>query len=331
MADKYLLRVTAGPSYDPTSHEIVHVNSGTPTHVKSPLCDANISVRIQNYRGEPSGLATAIPMIIAHGAIGLPRGSPSTSSYFSNPPHTHDQYSIGFSFTPRRTISGKSLVFGNDFEHPVRDRIPPGFTAAFRIVKWAIDPGLDGDVYADKPYLYGNALSSINVLSVGPIVDGNGLDKIISTEAMQGEAAITEGGFDGGEELRQRLSIPGNAAARQKWFLGGHDRLETWQWEEGRLYKADFFNPYLDFNEFALKLPGFSLKVLGYLGGEDYLRYVLKEKDTDEVLFVVVFTLLPKDQVEEEEPRDPQPIHSARTKQITGAEGSFEPQEDDLD
>lgn len=24
--------------------------------------------------------------------------------------------------------------------------------------------------------------------------------------------------------------------------------------------------------EFALKLPGFSLKVLGYLGGEDYLR-----------------------------------------------------------
>ena len=26
--------------------------------------------------------------------------------------------------------------------------------------------------------------------------------------------------------------------------------------------------------EFALKLPGFSLKVLGYLGGEDSLRYV---------------------------------------------------------
>lgn len=26
------------------------------------------------------------------------------------------------------------------------------------------------------------------------------------------------------------------------------------------------------FAEFALKLPGFSLKVLGYLGGEDYLR-----------------------------------------------------------
>lgn len=179
---------------------------------------------------------------------GLPHGSPSTSSYFSHPPHTHDQYSIGFSFVPHRDISGKSLVFGNDFEHPVRDRIPPGFSAAFRIVKWAIDPGLDGDVYADKPYLYGNALSSINALSVGPKVGKNGLDLKKITGNKQEEEAIAEGGYDGGQELRDQLSVPGDATARQKWFLGGHGRLEQWQWEEGRLYKADFFNPYLDFN-----------------------------------------------------------------------------------
>ncbi|KAL8919843.1 MAG: hypothetical protein Q9208_006576 [Pyrenodesmia sp. 3 TL-2023] len=201
----------------------------------------------------------------------LPHGSPATSPYFSHPPHTHDQYSISFSLVPHRAISGKALVFGNDFEHPIRDRIPPGFNAAFRIVKWAIDPGLDGDVYADKPYLYGNALSSINVLSVGPRVgEKDPLDDLMS--GPEQDEAITEGGFDGGLELRESLDIPDNAAARQKWFLGGHDRLDKWEWEAGRLYKADFFNPYLDFNEFALKLPGFSLKVLGYLGGEDYLR-----------------------------------------------------------
>ena len=142
---------------------------------------------------------------------------------------------------PHRSINGKSLVFGNDFDYPIRDRIPPGFNAAFKIVKWAIDPGLDGDVYADKPYLYGNALSSINVLSVGP-------KNSKSAEFGNEEEAIQEGGFGGGQEVRQNLNIPDGAAARQKWFLGGHDRLENWQWEEGRLYKADFFNPYLDFN-----------------------------------------------------------------------------------
>lgn len=306
-----MLRVTSGPSYDPASHETVAVNSGTPLNIRSSLCDASILVRIQNYRG-------------------LPRGSPSTSPYFSIPPHTHDQYSIAFSFTPKRTISGKSLVFGNDFEHPVRDRIPPGFNAALRIVKWAIDPGLDGDVYADKPHLYGNALSSINVLRVGPKVGENGLDSVIDVEAGQEEDPITEGGFEGGQELRESLDIPESAAARQKWFLGGHDRLEKWQWEQGRVYEADFFNPYLDFNEFALKLPGFSLKVLGYLGGEDYLRYVLKDKDTGEVLFVVVFTLLPKEQVEEEEAKSPHP-GIKETKLETGPEKDFEPQQDDVD
>ena len=247
MADKYLLRVTAGPSYDPSSHQVVAVNSGTPTHVQSPLCDARISVRIQNYRGT-SYLAKFGSLCHIDDVIGLPHGSPSTSSYFSHAPHTHDQYSINFSFVPRRTISGKSLVFGNDFEHPVRDRIPPGFSAAFRIVKWAIDPGLDGDVYADKPYLYGNALSSINILSVGPKCEGDVLDSISHAGDEQEDEAITEGGFEGGEKLREGLNVPESAAARQKWFLGGHERLENWQWEEGRLYRADFFNPYLDFN-----------------------------------------------------------------------------------
>ncbi|KAL8917383.1 MAG: hypothetical protein Q9172_005885 [Xanthocarpia lactea] len=305
MADKYLLQVTAGPSYDPTSHQVVAVNSGTPTSIQSSLCSANVSVRIQNYRG-------------------LPHGSPSTSSYFSHPPHLHDQYSISFSFVPHRSINGKSLVFGNDFDHPIRDRIPPGFNAAFEIVKWAIDPGLDGDVYADKPYLYGNALSSINVLSVGP---KNSKSVVFGSE----EEAIEEGGFAGGQEVRQNLHIPDGAAARQKWFLGGHDRLENWQWEEGRLYKADFFNPYLDFNEFALKLPGFSLKVLGYLGGEDYLRYVLKDKDTGEVFFVVVFTLLSKGQVDKDETKTPQ-VSMSNTNSSDDPTGQpFEPKADDLD
>lgn len=51
MADKYLLRVTAGPSYDPSTHQIVNVNTPHPTNISSPLCKASISVRIQNYRG----------------------------------------------------------------------------------------------------------------------------------------------------------------------------------------------------------------------------------------------------------------------------------------
>lgn len=40
--------------------------------------------------------------------------------------------------------------------------MPPGSNYALKIVKWWIDPGLEGDAYADQPYLYGPALSSWN-------------------------------------------------------------------------------------------------------------------------------------------------------------------------
>ena len=52
MADQYLLRVTAGPSYDPSSHQIVNVNTPHPTKISSEHCEATISIRIQNYRGK---------------------------------------------------------------------------------------------------------------------------------------------------------------------------------------------------------------------------------------------------------------------------------------
>lgn len=170
MADKYILRVTAGPSYDLADHTEVPVNSPTPVKISTEHMDVELNVRIQNYHG-------------------LPRNSPSTSPYFEQEPHSKnkDQYSIAFRFTPKAPaaakaagnaqdgdpddqepegISGSDLQFGNDFDHPIRDRLPPGFSYAMKIVKWWIDPGLDGDPYADSPYLFGPALSSFNHIHV---------------------------------------------------------------------------------------------------------------------------------------------------------------------
>ncbi|KAH0117704.1 hypothetical protein KCU82_g23196, partial [Aureobasidium melanogenum] len=55
---------------------------------------------------------------------------------------------------------------------------------------------------------------------------------------------------------------------------------------------------------FALKLPGFSyipgitIPIISYWDGQPLrshaLRYVLKDRSTNEVLFVIIFTLLPR-------------------------------------
>ena len=67
-----------------------------------------------------------------------------------------------------------------------------------------------------------------------------------------------------------------------------------------------------------------------------HIRYVLKLKDSDEVLFVVVFSLLHKEDVEEEaEPEKDGEDAKVTSRETQGprheGEKEFEPEADDLD
>ena len=113
------------------------------------------------------------------------------------------------------------------------------------------DPGLDGDLYADQPHLYGNALSSFNILRVGEsLKEGQELER----SASQGDNVTEEGGDGEGLEVRKQNEVPEQAGKRKSWFLN-RGRVETWEWQKGRRYELDFFNPYLDFNGWFLTRP----------------------------------------------------------------------------
>ncbi|TQV97015.1 Bax-like protein [Cordyceps javanica] len=274
MADKYILRITAGSDYDDSRHVEVPVNQPETVRIDGAHASVELNVRVQGYNG-------------------LPAGSPSTSAYFAAEPHAtnKDQYSIAFRFTPTQPpsssggISGADLQFGNDFDRPIRDRLPPGFNTALRIVKWWIDPGLDGDAYADKPHLYGPALSSFNVLELGA-----------------GEHHPTKGGLwfeEGGDEAaRETLGLPDTGKERMKWALNDANK-EKFVFEYGKTYGLDFFNPYLDFANLALRLPGFQLSIANYWDGQA-LRYVLRNKATGDVYLVVVFSLFLREDLNED-------------------------------
>lgn len=260
----FILRVTAGPTY----HDQTEVHVNTPTSVTIDTCQlvARIHIRVKDFRG-------------------LPSTSPSNPpKYFSHPLHTNDRYSISFTFVPKETLSGNDLIFGNDFDHPIRDRLPPGFGTAFNYVKGWIDPGLYGDPMADEPFLYGPLLSSVNVLRVGGREIGY-VDVGAEQEQNYGfqeeferevegegdvEVEIVEEGADDedGMRIREELEVPDTSSQRMKFFLS-EDKRKEFQFEEGRTYKFDFFNGYLDFNDFALRLPfGLSLNVVRHWDGQ---------------------------------------------------------------
>lgn len=297
-ARKYQLRVSAGLSYDITTHVLVPVNAPRTVHLNSEHMLLSLAVRIKKFTG-------------------VPTSSPTTSPYFTHPLHKSDQYSISFTFIPKVNIPGNDLIFGNDFDRPIRDRLPPGFNQAFKIAKWFVDPGLEGDPYSDKPYLYGPALSSWNVLRIGPKVfepekqnqhavrQGDEPQpekkpthikeadawKLPNAESFH-ETVVEEGGEGSGSEVRSSLSVPPDSSSRKKHFLTESNR-QSFTFEAGRLYQSDFGNPFLDFNDFSLKLPGFSLNVIKYVDEKTHeLRYVLKNKTTDDIYAVVLFSLL---------------------------------------
>jgi hypothetical protein len=96
--------------------------------------------------------------------------------------------------------------------------------------------------------------------------------------------------------------MPADAASRRKHFRTPAHRESFPVFEAGRLYQADFFNPYIDFSNFSLKLPGgFSLNCLRYIGDKTHrLRYVFKDsEDPEKVYFCVVLTLLHGEDLDE--------------------------------
>ncbi|WEW59670.1 hypothetical protein PRK78_005149 [Emydomyces testavorans] len=259
--EHYTLKVTAGPTYDPETHRIVPVNADETLTIETEHTTVKLCVRIRDYAG-------------------LPFDTPRTSSYFSHPERQDDQYAISVALIPKRTISGSELVFGNDFDHPIRDRLPPGTNYALKIVKWMIDPGLEGDAYADQPYLYGAALSSWNYFRIceregvisesvsmgGEASMANGGESRADSDQSDGdeglgdndmagsittmelhEEVVAEGGEGTGKEIRESLGIPDDPHHRKKHFLDEMNR-QMFEFEAGRLYKADFGNPYLGFS-----------------------------------------------------------------------------------
>lgn len=79
--------------------------------------------------------------------------------------------------------------------------------------------------------------------------------------------AIQEGGDEEGLAWRRNIGCPDTASGRINWTLKD-DGKEKWVWEFGRWYSIDFFNPYIDFGELAVRLPGIRIPVFRYWDGQ---------------------------------------------------------------
>ncbi|KAF1990342.1 DUF1769-domain-containing protein [Aulographum hederae CBS 113979] len=324
-ASDYILRISAGPSYDPSTHKTVLVNTDEPVHISNEHCEADVWVRVKDYRG-------------------LPKNSPTDSPYFHTPQHKTDRSSITFNFTPKHSINGSDLLFGNDFDHPIRDKLPYGFNQIFWAIKQAVDPGLQKDSDADKPWFYGALLSSMNALRIGGTEEEEEEKEEPDPKSKDQDPQIhplyLEGATASGTTIRSTHTLPTERRARRAHFLSD-DFKSSFSFDAGRNYCCDFFNDAIDFNDFTVNLPvsvpilGSKIHLMEYYNGQP-VRYVLREGRRGEgegdgkVLFVVVIELVEKgeegdgegEEVEEEE-EEGEEKQESETKDEGGRGGGY--------
>ncbi|KAG9946815.1 hypothetical protein KCU85_g6246, partial [Aureobasidium melanogenum] len=264
-ASKYFIQVAAATSYDDSKAKQVVIN-GAPTELNK---NAKVAVRIREYQG-------------------IPLDSPATSSYFEDRAHANDTYSIAVSWIPEEDIDANDLVWGIELINPIRDRIPGRFiTTAFNIVKGFVDSSLKCDPNADQPWLNGPVLCSTAItFSIG------------SKNTCEIPAILAEGSLSDDSAIRKSHNIPPSESQRRKYFLDEKNRKD-FVFEKGRCYAFDFHNGYIDWKNYALKLPGFSFGVLKYINDRTHTtRFVLKSRKTGKVCVATTFRLLYGEELE---------------------------------
>lgn len=159
---------------------------------------------------------------------------------------------------------------------------------------------MKGDVYADEPWIYGCVLSSMNVIHVKGLGTPAPSEVRTAEEEVVGETKVNAGPVeDDGDVVMEEdmtviaskaLPIPPTAAGRKKFFLDDATKREV-GFRKGYTYGLDFFGPWLDFNVFEVKLPGFTVNLLRYWDGQP-VRYVLKNIASGEVYAVILLDFL---------------------------------------
>jgi len=269
---EYTVEVSVGTSVETLRPIKVNVE-GEPDILDSPEFTGRIAVRIANFDGVTPDGSAPIP----------------TSPYFGP---TQRLCSIQIQGRFKRDWTANDLMWGNEFDNKLR--IPKLAGPALKFIQATIDPSLEADLHADKPWARSPLIATMNTVLAKNSTDGSEItpDKPLS---------LPEWPSPKGEHIPEdtMLGIP------QRTQMDVNERRKHLAKEQVRkeviihpyqVWNFDFFNPFLDFANFKIRLPAvkMSVNMIKYSNGEP-LRYACKSRDHKVTFFLVQFSLLEKE------------------------------------
>ncbi|KAI9619151.1 hypothetical protein H4Q26_011831 [Puccinia striiformis f. sp. tritici PST-130] len=221
--------------------------------------------------------------------------------------------------------SADDCVFGNTFDKPIRDRLPFGTGAALKAISY-IDPSLENDLYADKPWAWSPLLATMNYIRIDRLeADDSPLPPWESaTRPVEDCSSLLEGNPTNISKPHLRRKFFSSAVNRQAIMLGPR-------------INAEFANGFIDFSTLALNVPVVNVHFkLDKLWDGQPVRYVCQSRKTEETYFVVVFQIseldaenkLEEDDEDEDAEQTPEQNEVASRRATRGNSAAMRPPDD---
>lgn len=280
------LLISAGKDYD-GPFEVVPVNTHREIIVETDIGDFGVQVDIRDFDGSKKHLNNSKhnvgDVLYLNGNSEPTEGCPSKDLVANegggSPVSEHassqekrdasmSNLSIRIRYTPKVQVRGSELLFGNDIMVPIREYVPAALlSTALKFFTWFINPSVKGDVYNDKPFLYGLSLNSFNFMS-------------LFTRSSQGESKgvpedpWTNDVLHSSENLNENednaLNIPVQTTKRQRFF-NNIKNCESFVFNTSTTYFLQFDSNFLKFmdSKYSVAIPTYGKKTFDI----DALKY----------------------------------------------------------
>ncbi|KAI9287010.1 hypothetical protein BC943DRAFT_379069 [Umbelopsis sp. AD052] len=215
---------------------------------------------------------------------GVNKAAAPSSKYFDE--HA-DKFSIQIQGRFLTSATADDIVFGNAFDAPLR--LPAGSSIAMNFAKW-FDPAIELDLYADKP----KAFSPL-------VVTMNSLDVQVKPDTLPPWPSAS------GQRIEEDASIFDIGAGQRRKVLCDQAKRKNFEITPDMVFSMDFYNGYLDFDKCAIQIPGFEIQVLKYWDGQP-LRFIAKMRDDSATFFIIEFTVVDEQEMDDDKVVDSQPI-----------------------
>lgn len=257
------LLIKASNNYD-SDYQVVPVNTRKPIDIDSDIGVFSLIVNVRNFDGCNEHRLNSTYNIGDEKYL--------NGSLVDDPAKEDPLYKANLrlevSFRPKRQIKGSELLFGNDFTVPIKSYVPTSLlSTGLKFFTYFINKTIKGEIYGDKPYLYGLALNSFTYMSLNHEKKEYITLGVKGTE--KGEADTSTGNDNGNNDGKENLNsnedntlkIPSEPTQRKRFF-NNVNHCESFVFNDTTNYVLQFDTSYLKMadSKYSVSIPTFGNK-----------------------------------------------------------------------